>query len=244
MIVWDPRVRLNGVNLYTEKNSKIVFGAVASLDLPLGMFSLPIDRVLRADLGVSLRRAFKIGGSTLIVWVAETLRKDFGPAVPSVDQGEWQAYVNTCRAGNFVGDSSSCALGIVNTNFGLTHELNFALVTGKWTFAIQHALINRWLHNAGATGGTIDTVAARDIFVESSTFASNSRLQAALATSINATYNLTTNVALFASLDTAYLDSPYIFGASGNKTIRFPYWDIHTPGANNSSISIGVSAFY
>lgn len=137
--------------------------------------------------------------------------------------------VIAARSGGAEDLGGSLATGANNTSFSIYNSLMASVIlSDEWTFTLQWAIANAWTYFAGPN----DLYKAPD--------AKSGRGQRDVMYGVvDLTYQPWANVGFSLGLST---QQPV--KTADNKTIRFPFWDIHTPGENNSVIYLDVFATY
>jgi hypothetical protein len=104
----DIQLGVLGRGIYTEGTTGIIFGFRSIGRLPTSDLAMAFDRVFRWDNGVTMTKPFSnVGPGTVILSLAGTFRKDFGPKNPSIDVGESPTAVAACATVN-QGTAESC----------------------------------------------------------------------------------------------------------------------------------------
>lgn len=97
----DLQLGVLGRGIYTESTTGIIFGFRSIGRLPTSDIAQAFDRVFRWDNGVTMTKPFaNVGPGTVILSLAGTFRKDFGPKNPTIDVGESPTAVAACATIN------------------------------------------------------------------------------------------------------------------------------------------------
>lgn len=137
--------------------------------------------------------------------------------------------VMAARSGGAEDLGGSLATGSNNTSFSIYNSLMASvLITDEWTFTLQWAIANAWTYYVGPD----------DLFKAPDAKAGRGQRDVMYGV-VDVTYQPWPNFGFSLGLST---QQPV--KTADNKTIRFPFWDIHTPGDNNSVIYFDVFATY
>lgn len=95
----DIQLGVLGRGIYTEKNTGIIFGFRSIGRLPTSDLAMAFDRNFRWDNGLTATKPFaNVGPGTILLSLASTFRKDFGPGISSLDEGENPSRYRNCVA--------------------------------------------------------------------------------------------------------------------------------------------------
>lgn len=137
--------------------------------------------------------------------------------------------VMAARSGGAEDLGGSLATGTNNTSFSIYNSLMASvLISDEWTFTLQWALANAWTYYVGPD----------DIYKAPDAKAGRGQRDVMYGV-VDLTYQPWANFGFSLGLST---EQPV--KTADNKTIRFPFWDIHTPGDNNSVLYFDVFATY
>ncbi len=121
------------------------------------------------------------------------------------------------------------ATGSNNLSFSVYNSLMASvLLSDEWTVTVQWAVANAWTYYAGPD----------DVFKAPDAKAGRGQRDVMYGV-VDVTYQPWANFGFSLGLST---QQPV--KTADNKTIRFPFWDIHTPGDNNSVVYFDVFATY
>ncbi len=137
--------------------------------------------------------------------------------------------VMAARSGGAEDLGGSLATGTNNVSFSVFNSLMASvLLTDEWTVTVQWAVANAWTYYAGPD----------DLYKAPDAKAGRGQRDVMVGV-VDLTYQPWANVGFSLGLST---EQPV--KTANNKTIRFPFWDIHTPGDNNSALYFDVFATY
>ncbi len=137
--------------------------------------------------------------------------------------------VMAARSGGAEDLGGSLATGTNNASFSIYNSLMASvLLTDEWTFTLQWAVANAWTYYVGPD----------DLYKAPDAKAGRGQRDVMYGV-VDLTYQPWANFGFSLGLST---EQPV--KTADNKTIRFPFWDIHTPGDNNSVLYFDVFATY
>ncbi len=137
--------------------------------------------------------------------------------------------VMAARSGGAEDLGGSLATGTNNTSFSVYNSLMASvLLSDEWTLTVQWAIANAWTYYVGPD----------DIYKAPDAKAGRGQRDVMYGV-VDLTYQPWANFGFSLGLST---EQPV--KTADNKTIRFPFWDIHTPGDNNSVLYFDVFATY
>jgi len=165
------------------------------------------------------------------VYLAYTFRfnKNFNKYTVATVPKDADRPVIAARSGGAEDLGGSIATGANNLSFSVYNSLMASLIlSDEWTLTLQWAIANAWTYYAGPD----------DVYKAPAAKAGRGQRDV-----------------MYGVVDVTYQPWPYVGFSLGlstqqpvktadNKTIRFPFWDIHTPGDNNSVIYFDVFATY
>ena len=221
----DTLFTLKYQNLVTIPWVNIQFSPFLRLVAPTSYESQYRDLYLATGVGFDLSR--KLGPFVLVYTFR--FNKNFNKYTVATVEKSYDKPVIAARGGGAEDLGNVVATGSNNTSFSVFNSLMGSwVISEQWTFTVQWAVANAWTYFAGPD----DIYKAPD--------AKTGRGQRDLMYGVvDLTYQPWEHFGFSFGLSTQQQVK-----TADNKTIRFPFWDFHTPGDNNSVIYLDFFATY
>lgn len=221
----DTLFTLKYQNLATIPWAKIQFSPFIRLVAPTSYESQYRDLYLATGFGFDLSR--KLGPFVLVYTFR--FNKNFNKYTVATVDKSYDKPVIAVRSGGAEDLGSVVATGSNNISFSVFNSVMGSwLINDQWTFTLMWAVANAWTYFVGPD----------DIYKAPDAKAGRGQ-QDLMYGVVDLTYQPWEHFGFSLGL---YTVQPV--KTADNKTIRFPFWDFHTPGNNNSVIYLDFFAAY